>query len=1606
MRSLYEAGITAQLTTPYAAYSVLHAQAGYSTFKRRLLAEVRREEGVASSNGGGTGGVFSSSGGGTGGVASSNGGGTGGVASSSGGGTGGVASSNGGGTGGMFSSSGGGTGGVATGLELICRLDDVYDFNVKVHLYTGFTVATDLLLVANIDPERVDMRCGWNGIPMGVSGVAHASGGERRPWYTDLDYSAMLYLPVEHYARTGAAVRLQYTDRMDLLARLEAADKRLGLKAQAMVWPEEGFARMTSSSAYSSSSSSSSTSSTSFVSSVMGEDASQQNFVVESEMEDDADYANNRLVIWRGVLEVDTVIYNTSSAILELDRRKKEENKHTRYNVQAAAELPFVSLQITDSLLIQNVVNVSNVLAVSSSHRWLRHASLVYEASGQLVGLSVASSQKPSAASRRFNATLHATLRSQLDQPINFTLGVNYTHAVAVSGGGAVWWSPLGVGSHRLQLAAKSPLLATDCRLDAGYTLDAAALDARLLVDVNRSLVDVSGTLVTDASAALLNASLALQIRSPHFDLSVCRLGLEKDFTQLERRVRAYLVLPPHAPPPTANASGAGSTQLRRYEASAGWHLAANYLQLNGALQTPSLTSLETQLQYNYDAMSDEYFVDAQGRAAPPHDARLRLTARLAAAQGTVDVSCVSSIDGLRAVRLRGRMLKDNSTGSGSSSDASAVQRFEAELGDSGDLRVEGWLTREPPRLEMRLLQRPEAEVGGGKRPDAGELVSVSVRLAGVQNRSLQFAALLQQLDDRVDITGDLETLVDQSRRFKLKTTSTYKGYEGVEVAGRLATHAISSHEITDDAAAALQDTNFTRHELTVEGGTNTEWLTTQFKWRSVADLASAKEHLSQGGRLEVDLKATQLSASTHLQWLWLWLTDIRLKGVASYTFKDLLKRDMHTELIMWNPNPNLSNTTLKTDISFNDKSWWLATNASLIKPTNHTFSFKIDLLPPQNAREVYSVEAKLDYRPDYTAFSHLLRYTTRSSRVCYETLSKVALADTTQTAVLVLRDASLHNSTNFYFNDSFVAEKTLDTSRVYNVLATSLLAANLETNLTYQKSDTPKDNLATSLPTDKHNLDTNSSTDKPNLATNSPTDEPNLTKTSPTHIVSCQLFYPHPKTILDAYIKFQDVNNLFAKLNSSTPFKNVSHISAVVRAETGPLLIHRYGEVLWSNNSAYVNYVHNVKWEKDVKVFNGLADVVFPLATKHYATLLYKIDNIEKDGQLWANGTSTLLYNNASLVLANFTRREATGGRLIQGVYDMRLINDELPLNVKYYHTHESWPEVNEGNQEKKEGVEGKRGGTGDNLAGKSGSDAVLAGKSVKDQILAGKDGGANEFLAGERGEQKQFLAGKRGEQKPFLAGKGGSDEVLAGKLGEDSENDRFLAGKSGSDEFLAGKLGEDSENDKFLARNSENKDSSHLLSKDRKQVLVYRDGEAARNFSGTFEVSRYRDDSRYYSVAAKHTARDIFLDLWLRDRRRRFTSSGRFVLKPEFWFRFELDVAYPARNFGLAGEYRLVERLLTADVQVKSNRTNKREKRFGAKLLWRTFKVAGKHSVQVLLEHPQFEQPVRVTGNFSHNQTRWFDVRGSVAYSMDRRRVLAVDGWMDNLSQGLRKW
>ncbi|RZF33432.1 hypothetical protein LSTR_LSTR015986 [Laodelphax striatellus] len=203
-----------------------------------------------------------------------------------------------------------------------------------------------------------------------------------------------------------------------------------------------------------------------------------------------------------------------------------------------------------------------------------------------------------------------------------------------------------------------------------------------MFFDPGGSLVDVSGTLCNGTlfQRVVSNATLALPNPFAALDLSGVP-GLGEDFTQLRGRFRAYVLLATR-PPAYCQCQSGGSTQtetnwvlsncverdvVRRppkyvstsnYEASAGWHLATNYLQLNGALQTPSLTSLETQLQYNYDAMSDEYFVDAQGRAAPPHDARLRLTARLAAAQGTVDVSCVSSIDGLRAVRLRGRMLK------------------------------------------------------------------------------------------------------------------------------------------------------------------------------------------------------------------------------------------------------------------------------------------------------------------------------------------------------------------------------------------------------------------------------------------------------------------------------------------------------------------------------------------------------------------------------------------------------------------------------------------------------------------------------------------------------------------------------------------------------------------------------------------------------------------------------------------------------------------------------------------------------------------------------------------------------------------------------------
>ncbi|XP_039297130.1 LOW QUALITY PROTEIN: uncharacterized protein LOC111054146 [Nilaparvata lugens] len=1589
MRSLYEAGITAELTTPYAAYSVLRAQAGYSTLKRRLLAEVRRE-------GGASGGV-------------------------------GVAS---------------GAGGVATGFEVICRLDDVYDFNVKVHLYTGFTVATDLLLVANIDPEHVDMRCGWNGATVGVAGVAHIT-TDRKLWYTDLDYSAMLYLPVEHYARTGAAVRLQYNDRLDLLARLEAADKKLGVKVQAMVWPEDSFARMTSSVIASSSSplpsspspSHSSSSSTVFVASLMaGEDIfSQLHDIIESREIDE----NDRLVIWRGVIEVDTVVYNTSAAILELDRLKMEENRHDRYNVNAGIHLPFIAVQLTDSLLIQNLVNMSNVLLVTSTHKWLKQATVVYEASGQLVAAS-----NSGQASKRFAASLNASLLTTQLTPLNLTLAVNYTFLANV-GGGAISLSPLGVGSHHLWLDARTPLASLDhCLIDASYSLDASSLGTRLLVDINQSMVDVAGSLVTDAGANFVNSTFSLQIKSPHFVLPVCQVGLEKDFTQVEKRMKGFVVLPP--------------TQLnstnRRYEATAGWHLSTDFVQLDGELHTPSpaLSDLRAQLRYHRDKMAAEHHLDANAHYL--QDTRMRLTAHVIEAERRVEVAVTSSVDGLREVRLKGRMLPaDNDTS------ATGVQRFEAELGESGDLRLEGWLTMKPTRLEMRLVQKQD----GSLKPGEGELASVSVRFSSDENRSVEFAALIQQLDDKVDISGDLETLADQSKRFKLKTTTTYKGYEGVEVGGRLASRDVTdttlqlhdtsmtlqrhphdtkatrhelmvevghtiiekflqvdisgdletladqskrfklkttttykgyegvevggrlaSRDVTDttlqlhDTSMTLQrhphDTKATRHELMVEGESRTEWLETEFKWQCIADLgAMAKGDLSRG-LLESHLKATQLTANGQLSWLWMWITDVRLKGVASYAYKDVVKKDLHTEVSMWNPNPSLSNITLFTDISFNERSWWLSTNASLIKPTNHSVSISVDLLPPQNqTREIYSVVGKMAYQPDYTAFSHLLRYSTSSSQTRYETLSQVALADTSKTAQLIFRDASLQNSTNFYFNDSFVSEKTRDNSKIYNILSTSLLASDLETNLTYHsRKRVENGDSLTSTGTGTNLTSQNDLTMEGGKTSTNPT-----AKNVPTvHEINCQIFYPQPRTILDAFVKFQDVNNFQAKLNSSTPFRNVSHISAVVRAETGDLLLHRYGEVLWSNTSAYLNYVHNVKWEKDVKVLNGLADVVFPLATKHYATLLYKIDNIEKNGKLYANGTSTLLYNNSSLILANFTRQDQLGNLSnLRAIYDVRLINSELPLNFKYYHTHRSW----------------RNGENGDDLEGNN-------------EVLKGKIGRNDEVVEGNRGQNGGHSLG--GENSEVSAGNSDQvNEVSAGKIG-------------GNSEVLTGKIGGNVEGEIEL--------DDFVESRDTKQVVVWKDGEAARNFSGVFEVTRYHDNQkRHYKMAAKHTTRDVAVDLWLK-RQRRFETSGSFVLKPELWFRyalvgenkdrvgedgrrFELDVAYPERSVGVQGEYKLVQRLFQAGVQLKSNRTGKREKRFGGKLSWKTFKMAaGKHSVQLLLDHPQFEQPVKLQANVSHNDSRWFDVRASASYSVDRRRTLALDGWLDNLSTGLKRW
>ncbi|XP_075219817.1 apolipoprotein lipid transfer particle isoform X2 [Lycorma delicatula] len=773
----------------------------------------------------------------------------------------------------------------STGIEVLYVFNNFYDFDMKLHVFTAISFIDDTLFVGKINSENVDFRCGWNKLMVGVTGKARYS-----TWH-DIEYIGIVYLPVEMLSKIGAIVKLIYSDRIDIAASIIAAEKKIGLTVQAMKYPEPNFAK--------------------YKVSLIDEETL---FAMVENFEDDLvniDHLklNERKAIWRGFFELDTGFYRSSRGNIEICFQKADHLSN--YDVTCDLDLPIIIISLKDSLQLQNLINMTNELNITSTNDAVKEIVIKYEGAG-ITNLQL-------------SAKLDGNLLSY-NESFDFQLATDYNfHSINED------VVLEGSGRHEINFLAKTPFPAfNSCAVEFVFETDKNTYATDLYMNMSQYKINVGGMLVIEESD-FLNSTFKLKIVSPSFNLPICQIHLSKDYTEVEKKVNAFLILP--------GDSGADST--KNYSVVSSWlYDGSNYMKFIGHLHTPieDLKDIEGSFSYSYDIVGYDHFFELFLRYSTETEVRIRGQIHNAS---TVTLKIASTINIIRSVQING-IVKD--TGHG-------LYNFEADLGSDSHYKLFGWFITKPVTLEMKFTEKDLKD----------ELVSLSLNIKK-ENEKFQFQSLIQQLNDKIDIQGDFTAIASYTKLFNLKVLTSYQGYELLKLGG----HVVSS----DPRMTVLQ----------LNGETSSEWFNTQFEWKCKAWLDG------KTGLIDTSLYSHQVKAVAQVDWVWKWMENIWSNFNASYTYNSTTK-DICSNLYLWNPKGKFGDMSFGSEISFNAKSWWFSTDMSIVAPNPSDMAFNIDVVLPHDP-EVYSLIAKLTHAENY--FNHIIKYSTLIQKKNYQFISEI----------------------------------------------------------------------------------------------------------------------------------------------------------------------------------------------------------------------------------------------------------------------------------------------------------------------------------------------------------------------------------------------------------------------------------------------------------------------------------------------------------------------------------------------------------------------------------------------------------------------------------------
>uniref|UniRef100_A0A182PT02 VWFD domain-containing protein n=1 Tax=Anopheles epiroticus TaxID=199890 RepID=A0A182PT02_9DIPT len=167
-------------------------------------------------------------------------------------------------------------------------------------------------------------------------------------------------------------------------------------------------------------------------------------------------------------------------------------------------------------------------------------------------------------------------------------------------------------------------------------------------------------------------------------------------------------------------------------------------------------------------------------------------------------------------------------------------------------------------------------------------------------------------------------------------------------------------------------------------------------------------------------------------------------------------------------------------------------------------------------------------------------------------------------------------------------------------------------------------------------------------------------------YLASGNISMPASTKVMSANVVFNDLSNMKADVNCTTPFLNVSWIHGQLEFIESPIESIRYVKGTWPESSAVfdakVTY-RNINQDREQQ---GTVKMEVPLQTRHFAEIKYGLS--EKPAI--TTGYAEVEYNSKNVLSGQYTSKEESRAGFDKETIEVMLKNEYKPIGIHYVHS------------------------------------------------------------------------------------------------------------------------------------------------------------------------------------------------------------------------------------------------------------------------------------------------------------------------------------------------